>query len=190
MASGSRDFPPELGDTRLIELDPESEKKRGELEGGDIRKRKELDGNDVKIVPIRTYKGSEERSELEAAEIRGKPVSKEIKDKKVGEKVAGWEMYENQETQVPISMRTRQSDNSEYASVHRNETDGLKSSPRKIIPSEEYIPPKTQVSSGPVDEELLWLEQEEARMKESQARFQERKAQILAQKRAGAGASS
>lgn len=41
-------------------------------------------------------------------------------------------------------------------------------------------------SPGVVDDELLWLEQEEARMKESQARFQVRKEQLLAQK-AGEG---
>lgn len=40
---------------------------------------------------------------------------------------------------------------------------------------------------GIVDDELLWLEQEEARMKESQARFQERKEQLLAQKARSSG---
>lgn len=143
-------------------------------------KTRELEGRNIEeIVPAIEYKVGKGTSELEAVEIKRKPNSKVTSESNRKTEVAGWETYEAQN-----------SPNQGGGTLEIGNAHSEVQHPTQIATQVEQqaLPPVTQGGgSGAVDEELLWLEQEESRMKESQARFQERKAQLLAQKRAGGG---
>jgi len=119
------------------------------------------------------------RAELDAREIKRKPLVNERAMTPNGRS----ELESGNETKRqygegahdPVKIATEVTTQNKLQAAHT------------IHESIDAPPQPAAQSSRVVDDELLWLEQEEARMKESQARFRERKEQLLAQKAGGSG---